>query len=96
MIPRIVSLVLLCALAAAPFACVAVPGGSTTQPVANNSVAYLTAQVNYWQRIVTALQVQLDAPGAPSNPGLQKQLDTARWWLNWFSLALAVAATAAQ
>lgn len=68
-------------------------GGSTTQPVANNSATYLAAQVQYWQRIVTALQTQLDAPGAPDNPRLRKDLDTAKWWLNWFSLALAVAQT---
>jgi hypothetical protein len=91
MIRRIVSVVLLCALTACALpACVSTGGGGTTQPVANN----LAAQVQYWARIVDALQKQLDAPGAPANPALRKDLDAAKWWLNWFSLALAVAQTA--
>lgn len=91
----ILSLVVAVAAVAFVPACAVLTPGSTTQPVQNNSTAYLAGQVQYWQRIVDALQKQLDDPAAPANPTLKKDLAAARWWLNWFSLALAAASAPA-
>lgn len=80
---RILSAVLLCALACVP-ACVTLPvpdpGQSTTRPV-----NYYAAQVAYWQRIVD----RFSDPDSPLTEEQRKELAAARWWVRFFSEALA-------
>lgn len=94
---HLVTVLFFAAMAMLSTGCANVPqNGPTTQPIVNGNVAWLTSQVNYFQGQINAGEVALETmPPGPKRDAMIKKLGEWRWYLNWFSLALAAASVPA-